>query len=186
MNNAPLAARMPAAGTEALLSIRPGGQRLAAWEVLAGRDRLGQLAPGHGERLATRLQVWDRSSRWPSPAVLILSAHRVAPKSGVHGHIADVAGFEFRPVPHKCRPAKPFRAGSGFAPESPIWTPCTGVAPKQTSSTESAICACRAALTVRDVRDAAWLPHSMASAAMGFELTETAGTPCVEAGMPGP
>ena len=67
MNNAPLAARMPAAGTEALLSIRPGGQRLAAWEVLAGRDRLGQLAPGHGERLATRLQIWDRSSRWPSP-----------------------------------------------------------------------------------------------------------------------
>jgi hypothetical protein len=104
MNNAPPAAGMPAAGTQALLSIRPGGQRLAGREVLAGRDRLERL----------------------------------------------------------------------------------GVAPKQTSSTESAICACRAALTLRDVRDAAWLPHSMASAAMGFELTETAGTPCVEAGMPAP
>ena len=186
MVNAPPAARMPAAGTQALLSIRPGGQLPAAREMLAGRDRLERLAPCHGERLATRLPVWDRSSRRPSPAVHVLSAHRAAPKSGVHGHIADVAGSEFRPVTHKRRPVKPFRAGSGFAPESPIWTPCTGVAPKQTSSAESAICACRAALTVRDVRDAAWLPHSMASAAMGFELTETAGTPCAEAGMPAP
>ena len=145
MNNAPSAARMPAAGTQALLSIRPGGQRLAAREVLAGRDRLERQAPGHGERLATRLPVWDRSSRRPSPAVHVLSAHRAAPKSGVHGHIADVAGSEFRPVTHKRRPVKPFRAGNGFAPES-IWTPYTSVAPKQTSSTESAICACRAAL----------------------------------------
>jgi len=186
MNNAPPSARMPAAGTQALLSIRSGGQRLAAREVLAGRDRLEPLAPGRGERLATRLPVWDRSSRRPFAAVHILSAHRAAPKTGMRGHIADVAGSEFRPVTHKRRPVKPFRAGSGFAPESPIWTPCTGVAPKQASSTESAICAYRAALTVRDVRDAAWLPHSMASAAMGFELTETAGTPCVEAGMPAP
>ncbi len=139
MNNAPSAARMPAAGTEALLSIRPGGQRLAAREVLAGRDR---LAPGHGQRLATRLPVWDRSSRRPSAAVHVLSAHRAAPKSGVHGHIADVGGSEFRPVTHKRRPVKPLRAGSGFAPESPIWTPCTSVAPKQTSSTESVMCAC--------------------------------------------
>ena len=134
MNNAPPAARMPAACMQALLSIRPGGQRLAAREVLAGRDRLERLAPGTVN------------------------------------------------ASHKRRPVKPFRDGGGFAPESPIWTPCTGVAPKQTSSTESATCA----LTVRDVRDAAWLPHSMASAAMGFELTETAGTPCVEAGMPAP
>jgi hypothetical protein len=128
MNNAPPAARMPAADTQALLSIRPGGQRLAAPEVLAVRDRLERLAPGHGERLATRL---------PSAAVYVLSAHRAAPKSGAHGHIADVAGSEFRPVTHKRRPVKPFRAGS-FAPESPIWMPCTGVAPNQTSSHESA------------------------------------------------
>ena len=90
MNNAPPAARMPAAGTQALLSIRPGGQRLAAREVLAGRDRLERLAPGHGERLATRLPVWGRSSRRPSAAVHVLSAHRAAPKSGMRGHIADV------------------------------------------------------------------------------------------------
>jgi hypothetical protein len=30
------------------------------------------------------------------------------------------------------------------------------------------------------------VPYSMESAAMGFELTETAGTPYVEAGMPAP
>ena len=36
MNNAPSAAKMPAAGTQVLLSIRPGGQRLAAREVLTG------------------------------------------------------------------------------------------------------------------------------------------------------
>ena len=185
MVNAPSAARMPAAGTQALLSIRPGGQRLAAREMLAGRDRLERLAPGHGERLATRLPVWDRSSRWPFAAVHVLSAHRAAPKSGVHGHIADVAGSEFRPVTHKRRPVKPFRAGSGFAPESPIWTPCTGVAP-QKDLEDRVASACRAALTVRDVRDAAWLPHSMASAAKHSELTGTAGTPCVEAGIPAP
>jgi hypothetical protein len=52
MNNAPSAARMPAAGTQALLSIRSGGHRLATREVLTGRDRLERLAPGHGERLA--------------------------------------------------------------------------------------------------------------------------------------
>ena len=120
MNNAPPAARMPAAGPQALLSIRPGGQRLAAREVLAGRDRLERLAPGHGERLASRLPAWDRSSRRPSPTVHALSAHRAAPKSGVHGQIADVAGSEFRPVTHTRRPVKPFRAASGFAPESPI------------------------------------------------------------------
>ena len=62
----------------------------------------------------------------------------------------------------------------------------TWVLHKQTSSTESAICAYRAALTVRELWDAAWLPHSMASAAMGFELIETAGTPCAEAGMAAP
>ena len=186
MNNAPPAARMPAAGTQALLSIRPGGQRLAAREMLAGRDRLERLAPGHSERVATRLPVWDRSSRRQSAAVHVLSAHRAAPKSGVHGHIADVAGSEFRPVTHKRRPVTPFRAGSGFAPNCRYGRHARVLHPKQTSSTESAICACRAALTVRDVRDAAWLRYSMESAAMGFELTETAGTPCVEAGMPAP
>jgi hypothetical protein len=85
MNNAPPAARMPAADTQPLLSIRPGGQRPAAREVLAGRDRLERLAPGHGERLATRLPVWDRSSRRPSAAVHVLYAHCAAPKSEVYG-----------------------------------------------------------------------------------------------------
>jgi len=69
---------MPAAGTQALLSIRSGGQRLAAREVLAGRDRLERLAPDRGERLAARLPAWDRSSRRPSAAVHVLSAHRAA------------------------------------------------------------------------------------------------------------
>jgi len=78
MNNAPPAATMPAAGTQALLSIRPSGQRLAAREVLAGRDRLERLAPDRGERLAARLPAWDRSSRRPSAAVHVLSAHRAA------------------------------------------------------------------------------------------------------------
>ena len=39
MNNAPPAARMPAAGTQALLSIRPGGQPWPpgkCWEVVIG------------------------------------------------------------------------------------------------------------------------------------------------------
>ena len=40
-----------------------------------------------------------------------------------------------------------------------------------------------AALTVHDVRDAAWLPHSMTSAAKRSELTQTARTPCAEAGI---
>jgi len=97
MNNAPPSARMPAAGTQALLSIRSGGQRLAAREVPAGRDRLERLAPGRGERLATRLPVWDRSSRRPFAAVHILSAHRAAPKTGMRGHIADVAALNSAP-----------------------------------------------------------------------------------------
>jgi hypothetical protein len=44
MNNAPSAAKMPAAGTQALLSIRPGGQRLA--DVL---DEPSLLGDGCGE-----------------------------------------------------------------------------------------------------------------------------------------
>lgn len=70
MNNAPPAARMPAAGTQALLSIRPGGQRLAAREVLAGRDRLERLTPGHGERLdcdEATMQPADAAERVGGP-----------------------------------------------------------------------------------------------------------------------
>jgi len=88
MNNAPPAATMPATGTQALLSIRPSGQRLAAREVLAGRDRLERLAPDRGERLATRPPAWDRSSRRPRTSCL----RTARPKTEMRGHIADVAG----------------------------------------------------------------------------------------------
>src|SRR5580692_10780369 len=82
MNNAPSAARMPAAGTQALLSIRPGGQRLAAREVLAGRDRLERLAPGHGVGRSQEHGCWPRMTACPGrqPGVLLL--RRLGPRRG--------------------------------------------------------------------------------------------------------
>ena len=59
MNNAPPAARMPAAGTQALLSIRPGGQRLAAQCTTA---QGGRTIPSARTRPG-----WQRPAR-PGPA----------------------------------------------------------------------------------------------------------------------
>ena len=56
MNNAPPAARMPAAGTQALLSIRPGGQRLAAQCTTAQGGRTITIGP-HEARLAAGRQA---------------------------------------------------------------------------------------------------------------------------------
>ena len=132
MNNAP-SARMPAAGTQALLPIRlvvsawPPGK---CWQLVIGRNGWRRVAVNASPPAAGLGSLLPQ----PSAAVHALSVHRTTPKSGEHGHIADVAGSEFRFITHNRRPVKPFRAGSGFTPESPIRTPCTTVAPMQTSS----------------------------------------------------
>ena len=77
INNAPSAARMPAAGTQGPpLPIRPGGQGMAAREVLAGRDRLIGEQSGDDADDAEVI-IGTETDRGPGAAALVAAGYTV-------------------------------------------------------------------------------------------------------------